>query len=148
MWLLGGPLFGFLLFAGISLEDSSLASHLPSSLTIWSAIFDGLCFGFQVSYLHLATICNVHGFIINFILLHSSASPYSFEFYIRFVPKVRFKATMIFNRFLPFPFLDLSILIRFSILLNPPLPKKKKKKLISCNSRVEVDIQFEYKLNK
>ena len=47
-----------------------------------------------------------------------------------------------------FLFLDLSILIRFSILLNPPLPKKKKTKLISCNSRVEVDIQFEYKLNK
>nr|POE69507.1 guanine nucleotide-binding protein-like nsn1 [Quercus suber] len=39
---------------GISLEDSSLASHLPSSLTLWSATFDGLCLGFQLLHILLS----------------------------------------------------------------------------------------------
>jgi hypothetical protein len=74
MWPLGDPLFGFPSFAGILFK--TLVVHPTFSLRpSHFAIFDGRVVAFQVAYLHVATTCNVHGFIVNFILHHSSASP-------------------------------------------------------------------------
>lgn len=59
-----------------SLQDLVLGSHLLSS-----SIRFGLQYlmvyvvAFQVSYLHVATIGNICGFIVNFVLHYSSASP-------------------------------------------------------------------------